>query len=132
MAVAMVASLAHADCVVRNADGTPISVRVERNPGASRRLMAAGAADRTASLLANWGVTNRVAELRARKRETDRFGRTHIRYRQIYRGIEIDARELIVHEKDGETYEVNGDFLAGLTLDVEPTRPVASGTRVVW
>ncbi len=61
-------SLVQADRVVRNADGTPICVRVERNPGASRRPMAAGAGDRTASLLANWGVTNRVAELREDER----------------------------------------------------------------
>ena len=117
----------------RTLNRPPIRVRLDRKADTHKRLLsAAGTEDVATSLLAQWGVKNREEELKERKRETDRYGRTHIRYRQFYRGIEVDARELIVHEKDGEVYEVNGEFLAGLTLDTEPTRQVAGGTLVVW
>jgi len=85
IAVAMVPSFALADRIVRHADGSPIRVRVERKSAAPKLLMkkaaAAAPVDETDALLANWGVTNRVAELKERKRETDRYGRTHIRHR---------------------------------------------------
>jgi len=133
VAVAIVPFFAMADRIARHADGSPIRVRVERKAGAPTRLLkAAGVEALTAGLLANWGVTNRVTELRERKRETDRYGRTHVRYRQVYRGIEVDGRELIVHEKDNEVYEVNGEFISGLDLGVDPTRQVAGGKLVVW
>ena len=132
-AAAIAPILAMADSIARHADGSPIRVRVERKAAAPRRMLkAAGAEDVTSRLLAEWGVTNRVVELKERKRETDCYGRTHIRYRQLYKGIEVDERELIVHEKGGEVYEVNGEFLAGLELGVEPVRQVAGGKLVVW
>ena len=60
------------------------------------------------------------------------LGRTHTRYRQVYKGIEVDDRELIVHTKNGSVYEVNGEFLAGLALSVVPKTSVDGGTLVVW
>ena len=127
-----------ADRTVRNFDGTPISVRMERRErrmNATARLLSSASSkspNNSSSILAEWGVQDAGTELYERKRESDQFGRTHIRYRQIYHGVEVDARELIVHEKDGSIYEVNGEFLAGLALDVEPKRNIRGATLVVW
>ena len=87
-----------------------------------RRLLkaAAPATDPMDEILAKWGVADRASELKERSSETDMLGRTHTRYRQIYKGIEVDDRELIVHTKNGSVYEVNGEFLAGLALSVVP------------
>ena len=103
-----------------------------QTPG--RRLLnaAAPATDPTDEILAKWGVADRASELKERSSETDMLGRTHTRYRQIYKGIEVDDRELIVHTKNGSVYEVNGEFLAGLALSVVPKTSVDGGTLVVW
>ena len=69
-----------------------------------------------------WGVTDPAASLTVRSADTDRFGFTHVRLRQIYNGIEVDGRELIVHlNAAGNVYEVNGEFLEGLSIATKPT-----------
>ena len=116
---------------------------MERQPHSARQFQAGWAelgtkapkvrpADPTDEILAKWGVKDRASELRERRSETDMLGRTHTRYRQMYKGVEVDDRELIVHTKNGAVYEVNGDFLAGLSLSVEPKTSVDGGTLVVW
>ena len=74
-----------------------------------------------------WGVTDPAASLTVRSADADRFGFTHVRLRQIYNGIEVDGRELIVHlNAAGNVYEVNGEFLEGLSISTKPTVTAAS------
>lgn len=74
-----------------------------------------------------WGVTDPAASLTVRSADADRFGFTHVRLRQIYNGIEVDGRELIVHlNAAGNVYEVNGEFLEGLSIATKPTVTAAS------
>ena len=74
-----------------------------------------------------WGVTDPATSLTVRSADTDRFGYTHVRLRQIYNGIEVDGRELIVHlNADGNVYEVNGEFLEGLSVSTKPTVSAAT------
>ena len=74
-----------------------------------------------------WGVTDPATSLTVRSADADRFGFTHVRLRQIYHGIEVDGRELIVHlNADGNVYEVNGEFLEGLSITTKPTVTAAS------
>jgi len=54
------------------------------------------------------------------KKENDRLGFTHTRFRQLYKGLRVTRGEYIVHEKDGKVRSVNGQFFEGITLDVQP------------
>ena len=74
-----------------------------------------------------WGVTDPAASLTVWSADADSLGYTHVRLRQIYNGIEVDGRELIVHlNAAGNVYEVNGEFLEGLSIATKPTVTAAS------
>jgi Zn-dependent metalloprotease len=100
----------------------PIRVRVAPE---SRKVAAKdakpGLSGTARELLAMWGVRDADAELAERLRETDFLGREHVRYRQVHLGLEVDGRELIVHRKDGAVYEVNGNFLEGVSVGTAPS-----------
>ena len=100
----------------------PIRVRVEpEGRKVAARDVKSGLSGKARELLAMWGVEDADAELAERLREVDFLGREHVRYRQMYRGLEVDGRELIVHWKDGAVYEVNGDFLQGVEVGTGPS-----------
>ncbi|MBO7687137.1 MAG: M4 family metallopeptidase, partial [Kiritimatiellae bacterium] len=68
-----------------------------------------------------------AASLAVRRADVDGLGFTHVRLRQVYNGIEVDGRELIVHlNAAGDVYEVNGEFLEGLSLGTKPTISAAA------
>ena len=94
-----------------------------KNAGGASTLTPADAALAAMKSLGEmWGVTDPAASLTVRSADSDRFGFTHVRLRQIYNGIEVDGRELIVHlNADGNVYEVNGEFLEGLSITTKPT-----------
>ncbi len=51
---------------------------------------------------------------------TDRFGFTHHRYAQYYKGVEVLGAQFILHEKEGLVYYANGQLAASLQIDVTP------------
>ena len=68
------------------------------------------------------GISATADNLVMRLCDKDRFGRVHVRLRQQYKGVEVDGRELVVHfDASGRVYEINGEYLEGLDLDVAPT-----------
>ena len=100
----------------------PIRVRVApEGRKVAARDVKSGLSGKARELLAMWGVKDADAELSERLREVDFLGREHVRYRQVYKGLEVDGRELIVHWKDGAVYEVNGDFLQGVAVGTGPS-----------
>ena len=60
-------------------------------PGASAAIQAVTA------LKDRLGISADADTLRVRLSDTDRFGRMHVRLQQLYKGLEVDGRELIVH-----------------------------------
>lgn len=91
-------------------------------------------ADAAVALKLALGIEDASREtLEVRSDETDSLGRRHVRLRQLYGGIEVDGRELVVHyAKDGRVYEVNGDWLDGLSIGVEPAIALAGAELVVY
>ena len=97
------------------------------------RADATSAIRAVAALSDRLGISADAEALKVRRSDTDRFGRTHVRLQQIYKELEVDGRELIVHfGADGEVYEVNGDYLEGLALDTTPVVDGGGATLVVY
>ena len=89
--------------------------------GAAPATPADAAMAAMASLGEMWGVADPASSLVVRSDDADPFGFTHVRLRQVYGGLEVDGRELIVHlNAAGDVYEVNGEFLEGLALGTKP------------
>ena len=107
---------------------TALTRKAGKSTGGAATLTPADAALAAMKSLGEmWGVTDPAASLTVRSADSDRFGFTHVRLRQIYNGIEVDGRELIVHlNADGNVYEVNGEFLEGLSITTKPTMTAAS------
>ena len=96
------------------------------------RTQASAARRAVVAMRARLGVDATAADLRLRRADTDAFGRTHVRLQQLYKGVEVDGRELIVHfDATDAVYEVNGDWLTGLALDVVPSRAGGEGAELV-
>ena len=58
------------------------------------------------------GIAVSEGDLRERTTHVDAFGRRHVRLMQLFNGVEVDGRELVVHfDEGGNVYEVNGDCL---------------------
>ena len=111
----------------RNAAGKVPGGAASARPGASAAIRAVEA------LRDRLGISADAGTLRVRLADTDRFGRTHVRLQQLYKGLEVDGRELIVHfGADGGVYEVNGDYLEGISLDTTPLTEAPGATLVVY
>ena len=122
-AVTWRASRSQPTCVRGKALWTAPTRKAGKSTGGAATLTPADAALAAMKSLGEmWGVTDPAASLTVRRADTDRFGYTHVRLRQIYKGVEVDGRELIVHlNADGNVYEVNGEFLEGLSIATKPT-----------
>ena len=113
--------------------GARSGVKAGKSPLAAGSAHRISAVDAAASLSEALGVTITQDELAIRRDDVDALGRRHVRLRQVYRGVEVDGRELIVHfGSDGRVYEVNGDWLDDLSLDVTPALQVEGATLVVF
>ena len=111
----------------RNAAGKVAGVAIQAQPGASAAIRAIEA------LRDRLGISADAETLRVRLADTDRFGRTHVRLQQLYKGLEVDGCELIVHfGADGGVYEVNGDYLEGISLDTTPLTEAPGATLVIY
>ncbi len=49
-------------------------------------------------------------EFRLAKENTDKWGFTHHRYHQYYKGIRVENAEYLLHGKNGVIETINGDF----------------------
>jgi Zn-dependent metalloprotease len=69
-----------------------------------------------------FGLRDAAAELRLKQIEPDpRLGWHHVRLDQVYRGIPVFGRQLVVHlDKQLRVVSVNGQLAPGLDIDTEP------------
>lgn len=66
-----------------------------------------------------YGIEDAANEFALKSTDTDDKGFTHVRLNQTYRGFRVVGGELIVHfNKDGFAYEVTGQYVSGITLEV--------------
>jgi bacillolysin len=69
-----------------------------------------------------FGIRDASRELALLERRTDRFGTSHLTYRQVYQGVPIFAGLVRVHfDRAGQLSAVNGVFLPDLALDATPS-----------
>ncbi|MBK8489017.1 MAG: M4 family metallopeptidase [Chitinophagales bacterium] len=54
------------------------------------------------------------------KTNTDLAGNKHYKYAQYYKGIRVEGVEQYAHERNGELHLINGDFVEGLNMDINP------------
>ena len=97
-------------------------------PKAAQRAARGGAqwgewAIRTAEALKDrLGVSAAADELKVRAVTVDSTGCAHVRLSQVYRGIDVRAKELAVHFRpDGTAFQVNGAFLPGISVGTKPS-----------
>jgi thermolysin len=96
----------------------------------SNAVSAAGrAADFWESYGAIFGVDDPSTELVLRAQERDRYGVTHLRYEQRYRGLAVHGQQLLLHIQYGQVIAVNGHFAAEIAISTNPT---VSSTGAEW
>ena len=80
------------------------------------------------------GVSAAADELKVRAVNVDAAGCAHVRLSQVYRGIDVRAKELAVHFRpDGTAFQVNGAFLPGISVGTKPSAPrPKDATLSVW
>lgn len=93
---------------------TPTSVELG-NPEAIAR----GFLDQNRAL---FGLRSAADELQLRRLEPDlQLGFSHVRLDQVYRGLPVFGRQLVVHmDTEGQIVGANGQFHPGIDLEVEP------------
>ncbi len=52
--------------------------------------------------------------------QRDNLGQTHLRYKQYYKNVEVDAVQYILHTQNERVMKANGHLVRGLDLDVTP------------
>jgi Zn-dependent metalloprotease len=100
--------------------------------GLQRSVVARAVSDdakknRSAEFLASYagmfGITSVAGELGEARVAKDGQGRTHVTYKQFYRGVPVFAGELKAHfDAADELVAVNGTFVPGIALEASPTR----------
>lgn len=77
------------------------------------------------SQTSQWGIQNVNEEFRLRSIFRDQLGEVHVRLDQVYKGVPVFGKQLIVHlNADGSPRSVTGDYMAGINV---PTQPRFSG-----
>lgn len=92
---------------------------------AAAQAQDASPATRSATFLSQYGaifgVTDPDRQLQLRQTSTDPSGGVHLRYGQIYEGVEVFGGELRTHfSADGRLTTVNGTIIPDLQLSVTP------------
>lgn len=83
-----------------------------------------------------FGIRNAAGELSAGQLAKDKHGGAHITHKQVYQGVPVFGAELKSHfDKAGNLTVVNGTFVPGIELEVQPTRSAedaaASAKKIV-
>jgi Zn-dependent metalloprotease len=69
----------------------------------------------------DWGIRNAAEEFRLRGVVRDNLGQTHVRLDQIYQGVPVFGRQLIVHlDQAGTPQSATGTYLAGINVSTKP------------
>jgi Zn-dependent metalloprotease len=69
---------------------------------------------------ADWGIRNAYEEFRLRRVMRDTLGQTHVRLDQVYQGVPVFGRQLIVHvDQNGAPLSATGAYLEGITVSTQ-------------
>lgn len=69
----------------------------------------------------DWGIQNANEEFRLRKVIRDELGQIHVRLDQVYHGVPVFGKQLVVHlNSDGTLRMVTGDYLPGIDISTQP------------
>lgn len=60
-------------------------------------------------------------EMILRSEHLDELGYTHLKYKQYYKGLEVEAGSYILHTIDGKVIIANGRLISNLNLENEPS-----------
>ena len=123
--------------------GAPANVVVDRATGAARfvraapgghlgvrsRVRAATDAGRHAGSVqflndyrSLFGITSPSTELSAARIEKDKYGGTHLTYKQVYKGLPVFGAQLKTHFDASDNLAVaNGNFIPGIEVSTTPT-----------
>lgn len=64
-----------------------------------------------------WGIQDPVGEFQLQSVFRDQLGMFHVRLNQIYKGVPVFGKQLIVHlNPDGSLRSITGDYKAGITV----------------
>lgn len=67
-----------------------------------------------------WGIQNANDEFRLNSVFRDQIGQIHVRFDQVYKGVPVFGKQLIVHlNLDGLLLSITGDYKAGITVSTE-------------
>jgi Zn-dependent metalloprotease len=76
-----------------------------------------------------FGIRSAGSELALHSAKRDRYGVTHLRYDQRYRGLPVFGRQLLLHLQNGEAIAANGQFADQISV---PTTPKVSEAGAAW
>jgi Zn-dependent metalloprotease len=70
-----------------------------------------------------FGITNAAAEFGTARIDKDRYGATHLTYKQVYRGVPVFGAEMKTHFDAADNLVVaNGTFVPGIDVNPNPSR----------
>ena len=123
--------------------GTPLSIR---GPNLGRRQLYSGGQglalkgggkyeqDAVAvldNLARFYRLQDAEKEFAAKPAEADSLGYHHVRLKQVYQGLRVFGGDLIVHfDRSGQAYEVNGQYVPDLQVDVVPRMEAGEAARI--
>ncbi|MCU0494345.1 MAG: hypothetical protein MUD01_22380, partial [Chloroflexaceae bacterium] len=104
--------------------GAAVATRLPYTPTAAERgnplAIARGFLDANRAL---FGLRSAASELQLRRNEADhQLGYSHMRLDQVYQGIPVFGKQLVVHlDQQEQVVAVNGQFLPQLDVPTQPT-----------
>ncbi|MEE8576461.1 MAG: M4 family metallopeptidase [candidate division Zixibacteria bacterium] len=79
----------------------------------------------------DYRMTDPERELVLLRAESDRSGKTHLRFEQYYNGLKVMHTSLVSHfSEDGELEAVNGFYRADINLDITPVISSGEAARI--
>jgi Zn-dependent metalloprotease len=129
-----------ADVTVHDATGAARFVKVKNGRGLGLLKQADRAATREAKRGRSeeffrtygsvFGIADAASELAAVRVDDDAIGKSHVTYRQMYRGLSVFAGELRSHfDAAGNLEAVNGTFVPGIAVETTPQRTADEAER---
>lgn len=74
-----------------------------------------------------WGIRKADEEFRLRRVVRDNLGQTHVRLDQVYQGVPVFGRQMIVHfDRNGTARSATGSYVARITGGAQPAISGAS------
>ncbi len=77
----------------------------------------------------NLGLSNQT-EMKAVLSSKDKFGYSHYKFQQFFRGIEVLGANYLLHEKDGQVLNGNGVIMPEREIDLQPSLSETEASQI--